>query len=271
MAQAQSEREIIGLEHAYWRAIQAQDVDKALELTDERCVVTGAQGYASIERDQFAQMLKSERWQLRRYEFLGEPTVRFLSPDVAVVAYKVKEEMKVEGSPLTLEAADASMWVRRDGKWRCALHTESLVGDPFGRDRVSKAPTDEPLAAQDAVANLAVKDLSRARKFYEGTLGLKPIHEEGGEVVVYRSGNTTLNVYRSDYAGTNQATAVTWTVSNIEEAVKELQSKGVTFEHYDMPGMRLEGEIHVSPGVKVAWFKDPDGNILNLISTEGGP
>jgi hypothetical protein len=99
---------------------------------------------------------------------------------------------------------------------------------------------------------------------------LKPVHEEGDEVVVYRSGNSTVNVYRSNYAGTNQATAVTWTVGNIEEAVKELQSKGVTFEHYDMPGTRLEGEIHVSSGMKVAWFKDPDGNILNLISPEGG-
>lgn len=130
--------------------------------------------------------------------------------------------------------------------------------------------THEPLAARDAVANLAVKDLRRARKFYEETLGLKPVHEEGGEVVVYRSGNSTVNVYRSDYAGTNQATAVTWTVGNIEEVVKVLRSRGVTFEHYDMPGMRLEGDIHVSSGVKVAWFKDPDGNILNLISTEDG-
>ncbi|MFE8600300.1 VOC family protein [Archangium violaceum] len=130
--------------------------------------------------------------------------------------------------------------------------------------------TYEPLAARDAVANLAVKDLRRARKFYEETLGLKPVHEEGGEVVVYQSGNSTVNVYRSDYAGTNQATAVTWTVGNIEEVVKELRSRGVTFEHYDMPGTRLEGDIHVSSGMKVAWFKDPDGNILNLISTEGG-
>jgi hypothetical protein len=59
-------------------------------------------------------------------------------------------------------------------------------------------------------------------------------------------------------------------VANIEEAVRELKSKGVTFEHYDMPGMRLEEDIHVSPGMKVAWFKDPDGNILNLISPAGG-
>jgi uncharacterized protein (TIGR02246 family) len=149
MEQAQSKREIIDLEHAYWRAIQEQDVDTAMELADERCVVIGAQGYASIERDQFAKMMKSERWQLHRYELLGEPAVRFLTPDVAVVAYKVKEDMKVEGRPLTVEAADSSTWVRRDGKWRCALHTESLAGDPFGRDRVPRVPTVEPIASQE--------------------------------------------------------------------------------------------------------------------------
>lgn len=118
----------------------------------------------------------------------------------------------------------------------------------------------------NAVANLAVHNLDAARKFYEGTLGLTPIAEEGEEVVVYKSGDSTLNVYRSEYAGTNQATAVTWTVGEkIDDVVRDLRAKGVNFEHYDMPGARLEGDIHIGDGMKVAWFKDPDGNILNLI------
>jgi hypothetical protein len=58
-----------------------------------------------------------------------------LGDDVAIVAYKVKEDMTVEGKPLQLEAADTSTWVRKDGRWLCALHTEALTGDPFGRDR----------------------------------------------------------------------------------------------------------------------------------------
>jgi hypothetical protein len=59
---------------------------------------------------------------------------------------------------------------------------------------------------------------------------------------------------------------VTWTVGDeIDRIVKALRDKGVTFEHYDMPGTKLEGDIHVGYGMKVAWFKDPDGNILNLI------
>ena len=123
------------------------------------------------------------------------------------------------------------------------------------------------LASYDAVANLAVRDLDRARRFYERVLGLSVAGTEGEELVAYRSGGTTLNVYRSQYAGTNEATAVTWTVGDkIEELVGALAAKGVTFEHYDMPDMRLEGDIHVAGDMKVAWFKDPDGNILNLIN-----
>jgi catechol 2,3-dioxygenase-like lactoylglutathione lyase family enzyme len=119
----------------------------------------------------------------------------------------------------------------------------------------------------NATANLAVKNLAAARKFYEGTLGLTPIGTEGDEVVVYRSGNTAINVYRSDYAGTNQATAVTWTVGDdVENVVRDLKAKGVAFEHYDMPGMKQDGDLHIHGDMKIAWFKDPDGNILNVIN-----
>lgn len=123
------------------------------------------------------------------------------------------------------------------------------------------------LASKDAVANLAVRNLDKARKFYEGTLGLKPVGSEGEELIVYRSGNTTLNVYKSDMAGTNKATAVTWTVGeDIEGVVRSLEAMGVSFEHYDMPDMQRHGPIHVAGDMKVAWFKDPDGNILNIAS-----
>ncbi|MDP9994852.1 catechol 2,3-dioxygenase-like lactoylglutathione lyase family enzyme [Variovorax boronicumulans] len=119
----------------------------------------------------------------------------------------------------------------------------------------------------DAAPNLAVKDVAVARRFYEDTLGLSQVDAEGDEVVVYRSGNTRINVYRSEFAGTNQATAVTWQVGeDIERLAAALKAKGVRFEHYDMPDTKLEGDLHVMGGMKVAWFKDPDGNILNLIN-----
>ena len=123
------------------------------------------------------------------------------------------------------------------------------------------------LGDKEAVANIAVKNLETAKKFYEETLGLTQIGAEGQEVIVFRSGSSKIYVYKSQYAGTNQATAVTWVVGNdIESVMRELKSKGVTFEHYDMPDMTREGDIHIAGNMKVAWFKDPDGNILSVIN-----
>ncbi len=118
----------------------------------------------------------------------------------------------------------------------------------------------------DAIATLGVKDLDTAAKFYEQTLGLSRVDGEDGEALVFESGDTTINVYRSRFAGTNQATALTWAVDDVEDVVRTLKSKGVSFEHYDLPETRREGDVHLSGDVKVAWFKDPDGNILSLVN-----
>ncbi len=121
------------------------------------------------------------------------------------------------------------------------------------------------LGDKDAAANIAVKNLERARKFYEDTLGLTHIGSEGQEVIIFKSGNTLINVYQSQYAGTNKATAVTWVVGqDVEDFVQQLKAKGIAFEHYDMPGVTQNGDVHVADDMKVAWFKDPDGNILNI-------
>ena len=128
------------------------------------------------------------------------------------------------------------------------------------------------LGSTDAVANIAVKNLDDARQFYEGKLGLEPVDfEDDVEVIVFKSGNSRLNVYRSDYAGTNKATAVTWAVDDVEGEVAALKAKGITFEHYDLPGVQQQGDLHVAGTIKVAWFKDPDGNILNLMNGEALP
>jgi catechol 2,3-dioxygenase-like lactoylglutathione lyase family enzyme len=123
------------------------------------------------------------------------------------------------------------------------------------------------LGNKDAVTNIAVKNLDTAKKFYEDTLGLTPVGAEDQEVIVFKSGNSTVFVYQSQYAGTNKATAVTWVVNeDVEEIVQQLKAKGITFEHYDMPGMTRDGDVHIAGDMKVAWFKDPDGNILNIIN-----
>lgn len=127
------------------------------------------------------------------------------------------------------------------------------------------------LGDTNAVANVAVKDLAAAKQFYAGTLGLEQVHDQDGEVAVYRSGNSLLNVYRSEFAGTNKATAVTWEVGDaIDDLARELKAKGVVFERYDMPGLTLEGDLYNGYGMKVGWFKDPDGNILNIIKSPQG-
>jgi len=122
------------------------------------------------------------------------------------------------------------------------------------------------LGRADATPMIAVNDLDRARKFYEETLGLDTKEAMGGEVLEVKSGDTLINVYRSEFAGTNQATALTFDVDDIESEVRDLKDKGVFFERYEMPGMEQRGDLYVGEGAKVAWFKDPDGNIHSLMN-----
>ncbi len=123
------------------------------------------------------------------------------------------------------------------------------------------------LGKADATAMIAVKDIDRARKFYEDTLGLETKDAMGGEVLTMTSGETKINVYRSEFAGTNQATALTFDVDDIAAEVRELKDKGVFFEQYNLPGLERQGDLYVAQGMKTTWFKDPDGNILSLLET----
>jgi catechol 2,3-dioxygenase-like lactoylglutathione lyase family enzyme len=125
------------------------------------------------------------------------------------------------------------------------------------------------LGKADATPMIPVTDLDRARKFYEDKLGLKS-KDEWGEGVTLKSGDTLINVYRSEFAGTNKATTLTFGVDDIDKEVGELKDKGVFFEKYDLPGLKRQGDLHVGEGgFKTAWFKDPDGNILSLIEERG--
>jgi catechol 2,3-dioxygenase-like lactoylglutathione lyase family enzyme len=122
------------------------------------------------------------------------------------------------------------------------------------------------LGNADALATLAVKDLTAAAEFYERKVGLKKLASEEKEVLVYQSGNTRILVYQSQFAGTNKATAATWAVDDVDGEVRDLKSKGVVFEQYDFPGVTREGDVHVFGKRRNAWFKDPDGNILSITS-----
>lgn len=124
------------------------------------------------------------------------------------------------------------------------------------------------LENKDAIATLAVKDAKAAKQFYEGKLGLKLVDDEEPGALTYQSGHTKILIYESKYAGTNQATAVNFFVGDdVDRIVKDLKAKGVTFEHYkDLPDTKLEGDVHVSGDLRLAWLKDPDGNILALLN-----
>jgi len=122
------------------------------------------------------------------------------------------------------------------------------------------------LADKEAVATIAVKDLKAAKKFYGDKLGLKPTPVPEPEVLNYKSGNSTVLVYKSQFAGSNKATAVTWIVDDVDGTVRDLKAKGISFEHYDFPGMTRKGDVHIAGKSKAAWFKDPDGNILAVVS-----
>ncbi len=125
------------------------------------------------------------------------------------------------------------------------------------------------LGDSPAAATLPVRDMQTARQFYEGVLGLTPgqmMPEEAPGAILYSSGPSMVLVYESEYAGTNQATAASWAVGdNFDAVVQSLRDKGVTFERYDnLPDTVRDGDVHSFGGLKSVWFKDPDGNILNV-------
>jgi len=120
------------------------------------------------------------------------------------------------------------------------------------------------LKDKSSSAMVAVRDRDRARRFYSETLGLE-LAQERKQVLAFRTGETQLLVYESEYAGTNKANAVVWDAGGDFDAVVEaLRAKGITFEEYPDMGMEINGGVHSSDGFKAVWFKDPDGNILHV-------
>ena len=136
------DRELLSLETKYWQALQDKDVDAALELTDDPCVVVGAQGVGCLDHSMYRSMMHNATWSIVDFKIGDDAQVRMLGRNMAIVAYSVHEDLTVDGQHLSLDAADSSTWIRRDGRWLCALHTESIAGDPFGRTAsASSAPS----------------------------------------------------------------------------------------------------------------------------------
>jgi catechol 2,3-dioxygenase-like lactoylglutathione lyase family enzyme len=122
------------------------------------------------------------------------------------------------------------------------------------------------LGNNDAIATIAVSNLAAAEKFYEEKLGFKRVGPQELGTHTYQSGKSTLMVYQSQYAGTNKATAATWIVDDAEKLAQELAARGVSFEHYELPQTTRKGDVHFYKNLEQVWFKDPDGNILAVVS-----
>jgi ketosteroid isomerase-like protein len=136
MTSTAAEQEILGLEKTFWDAMKNGDGATAARLTAESSIVIGPQGIAELEPSALKGMIESAPYKLERYSFDEKDVhVRTIGGDTAVITYKINEELTVDGQQVELDAYDASVWVRRDGRWTCVLHTESVAGDPFGRDR----------------------------------------------------------------------------------------------------------------------------------------
>ena len=129
-----TEKELLALENKYWTSIKENDMATADELTADPCIVTGPQGASRIDKTTFRKMMEKPNWTLLDYQ-IKNAEVQQLTSDVAIIGYNVHVVARYKGEDVTLDAADASTWVKKNGSWVCALHTEAPLGDPFGRDR----------------------------------------------------------------------------------------------------------------------------------------
>jgi hypothetical protein len=151
MTKTGDEKALVELETQFWQAVKDQDAASAKRLTDESCLVAGSQGVMRIDHKALEGMLATASYTLERFD-LSEFDVRLVSKDVALVGYKVHEDLVVDGKRVSVDAADTSTWIRRKGRWQCALHTESLLGDPFGRDRRGAASSGTASATTSAAS-----------------------------------------------------------------------------------------------------------------------
>jgi len=121
------------------------------------------------------------------------------------------------------------------------------------------------LGSYSVGAVVPVSDAAKARAFYEGALGLKVTEESSNGDVRYQSGDTALYAYVTPHAGKAAHTIAGWEVADLDAEMKELRSAGITFEDYDLPGLKTVNGVVEMENMRGAWFKDPDGNILSLM------
>ncbi len=113
-------------------------------------------------------------------------------------------------------------------------------------------------------AMIPASDVGRAKKFYSDTLGLKVIEEMDGGAAFACGEGTSFFLYETPSAGQAAHTLATWEVADLDAEMADLRARGVTFEEYDMPGIKSKDGVAESGGIRASWFKDSEGNILGL-------
>ena len=125
---APTKDDIIALEKSYWDAMKAKDGARTAALAGKVSLVTGAEGVMSIAKNKMGKMTEDGKWTLESYSF-DDVEVATPIADVAIIAYTVKQKVKMNGKSQNLRAADSSTWIRGADGWECHAHSETFLKD----------------------------------------------------------------------------------------------------------------------------------------------
>jgi hypothetical protein len=137
-----SDQELLALERQYWDALKDRDARTVGRLTAEDSTIAGASGVSRLDPRSIVKMIESAPYTIKDYR-IDPQSVRIhrLCDDTVALAYGVHEDLEVDGKPVKLDAFDTSIWQKSQDGWTCILHTESIKGDAFGRDRTQGSST----------------------------------------------------------------------------------------------------------------------------------
>jgi ketosteroid isomerase-like protein len=132
-----TDQELLALERSYWDALKDRDTRTVGRLTAEDSTVAGATGVAGFDPQSIAKFMANLTYKINDYRIDPQSVrVNHISDDVVAIAYGVHEDLEVDGKPVKLDAFDSSVWKQAGNGWTCVLHTESIKGDAYGRDRL---------------------------------------------------------------------------------------------------------------------------------------
>lgn len=125
---ADSTQTIVNLEKSFWQSMVDKDAEKAMAMIADECLITGPQGTLRSDPEDYKRMTETGEWELDDFEF-SDVQVIFPVEDTAIIAYKVHQTGSMKGAKMDLNCADSTTWVRDGDEWKCALHTETIIGE----------------------------------------------------------------------------------------------------------------------------------------------